>query len=56
MKSRMGFAALIRRLVIEGGPGGFSFNQSLIVDNPLLFHTRLRKMFPLVRKSRACCP
>lgn len=30
-------------------PGGFSFNQYLIVDDqPLLFHTGPRKMFPLV--------
>lgn len=34
---------------IEGEPGGFSFNQYLIVDDyPLLFHTGLRKMFSLV--------
>ena len=32
--------------------GGFSFNQYLIVDDePLLFHTGLRKMFPLVREA-----
>ena len=38
---------------IEGG-GGFSFNQYLIVDDePLLFHTGLRKMFPLVREAVA---
>jgi flavorubredoxin len=37
---------------IAGGPGGFSFNQYLIVDDePLLFHTGLRKMFPLVREA-----
>jgi flavorubredoxin len=30
-------------------PGGFTFNQYLIVDDePLLFHTGLRRMFPLV--------
>ena len=30
-------------------PGGFSFNQYLVVDDqPLLFHTGPRKMFPLV--------
>ena len=35
-------------------PGGFSFNQYLIVDDePLLFHTGLRKMFPLVREAVA---
>lgn len=33
-------------------PGGFSFNQYLIVDDePLLFHTGLRKLFPLVREA-----
>jgi len=32
--------------------GGFSFNQYLIVDEePLLFHTGLRKIFPLVREA-----
>jgi flavorubredoxin len=39
-------------VVIEGGPGGFSFNQYLIVDDePLIFHTGPRKMFPLVREA-----
>ena len=33
-------------------PGGFTFNQFLIVDDePLLFHTGLRQMFPLVREA-----
>jgi flavorubredoxin len=33
-------------------PGGFSFNQYLILDDePLLFHTGPRKMFPLVREA-----
>lgn len=33
-------------------PGGFSFNQYLIMDDqPLLFHTGPRKMFPLVREA-----
>jgi len=33
-------------------PGGFSFNQYLIVDDePLLFHTGLRRMFPQVRQA-----
>ncbi|HEX2531322.1 MAG TPA: MBL fold metallo-hydrolase, partial [Burkholderiaceae bacterium] len=37
-----------------GGPGGFSFNQYLIVDDePLLFHAGLRKMFPLVLEAVA---
>jgi flavorubredoxin len=36
------------------GPGAFSFNQYLIVDDePLLFHTGLRKLFPLVREAVA---
>lgn len=35
-------------------PGGFSFNQYLIVDDaPLLFHTGQRKLFPLVREAVA---
>jgi flavorubredoxin len=39
-------------VIIEGGPGGFSFNQYLIVDSePLIFHTGPRKMFPLVREA-----
>ncbi|MEW6126008.1 MAG: MBL fold metallo-hydrolase [Acidobacteriota bacterium] len=36
------------------GPGGFSFNQYLIVDDePLLFHTGPRKMFSLVQEAVA---
>ena len=39
-------------LRIEAIPGGFSFNQYLIVDEePLLFHTGLRRMFPLVQEA-----
>ena len=39
-------------VMIEAGPGGFSFNQYLIVDDePLIFHTGPRKMFPLVREA-----
>ena len=35
-------------------PGGFSFNQYLIVDDqPLLFHSGPRGMFPLVREAVA---
>jgi flavorubredoxin len=35
-------------------PGGFTFNQFLIVDDaPLLFHTGQRKLFPLVREGVA---
>jgi hypothetical protein len=38
-------------VAIEGA-GGFSFNQDLVVDDePLLFHTGLRKMFPLEREA-----
>ena len=33
-------------------PGGFSFNQYLVVDDePLLFHTGMRRMFPLVSEA-----
>ena len=33
-------------------PGGFTFNQYLVVDEePLLFHTGPRRMFPLVREA-----
>jgi flavorubredoxin len=36
------------------GAGKFSFNQYLIIDDePLLFHTGPRKMFPLVREAVA---
>jgi flavorubredoxin len=36
------------------GAGGFSFNQYLIVDDePLLYHTGLRQLFPLVREAVA---
>jgi hypothetical protein len=39
--------------VPEIGPTGFTFNQFLIDDEqPLLFHTGPRAMFPLVRRSR----
>lgn len=35
----------------EAIPGGFSFNQYLVVDEkPLLFHTGPKKMFPIVRE------
>ena len=35
-----------------GIPGGFSFNQFLIVDDaPLLFHAGMRAIFPLVREA-----
>jgi len=33
-------------------PGGFTFNQFLIIDDqPLLFHTGPRRMFPLVQQA-----
>lgn len=33
-------------------PGGFSFNQYLVVDDePLLMHTGMKKLFPLVRQA-----
>ena len=35
-----------------GPPAGFTFNQFVILgDEPLLFHTGLRNMFPLVRDA-----
>jgi flavorubredoxin len=40
--------------VSEAGPGGFTFNQFLIkADEPLLFHTGPRKLFPLVSAAIA---
>ena len=39
---------------VAGGPGAFSFNQYLLVDEePLLFHTGPRRMFPWVREAVA---
>lgn len=36
------------------GAGGFSFNQYLIADDePLLFHTGLRRLFPQIREAVA---
>lgn len=36
----------------EAMPGGFTFNQFLVVDDaPLLFHTGPRQMFPLVKDA-----
>ena len=33
-------------------PAGLTFNQFLVLgDEPLLFHTGLRRMFPLVREA-----
>jgi flavorubredoxin len=38
--------------VPEVSPAGFTFNQFLVVaDEPLLFHTGPRRMFPLVREA-----
>ncbi len=37
---------------LPDGPGGFNFNQYLIIDEePLLFHTGPRRMFALVREA-----
>ncbi|MGE5171514.1 MAG: hypothetical protein ACM3JC_14225 [Rudaea sp.] len=37
---------------LPDGPGQFSFNQYLVLDEePLLFHTGPRRMFPLVREA-----
>jgi len=39
---------------VDAIPGGFSFNQYLIVDDePLLYHTGMRQLFPLVREAVA---
>ena len=39
---------------LPGVPGGFSFNQYLVVDDqPLLFHTGPRRLFPEVRDAVA---
>jgi flavorubredoxin len=38
----------------DAAPGGFTFNQFLIdADDPLLFHTGPRRMFPLVSEAIA---
>jgi flavorubredoxin len=40
--------------VPDAAPGGFTFNQFLVVaDEPLLFHTGPRRMFPLVSEAIA---
>ncbi len=40
--------------VPEAAPGGFTFNQFLVdADEPLLFHTGPRRMFPLVSQALA---
>ena len=39
-------------VALPGGVGQFNFNQYLIVDDePMLFHTGLRRLFPLVREA-----
>jgi flavorubredoxin len=41
-------------VALPGGAGQFNFNQYLIVDEaPLLFHTGLRRLFPLVSEAVA---
>src|SRR3954466_13244482 len=50
-------AARVYRLspcVPEVAPGGFTFNQYLLDgDEPLIFHTGPRRMFPLVSEAAA---
>ena len=42
----------ISTCVPEVAPGGFTFNQFLVVaDEPLLYHTGMRGLFPLVREA-----
>ncbi|MFN7951361.1 MAG: MBL fold metallo-hydrolase [bacterium] len=42
----------ISTVVPEAAPGGFTFNQFLVdADQPLLFHTGPRRMFPLVSEA-----
>jgi flavorubredoxin len=43
---------------VPGGPGHFSFNQYLILDDaPMLFHTGMRQLFPVVSEAiRAVMP
>ena len=44
----------ISTCVPEAAPDGFTFNQFLVdADEPLLFHTGLRQMFPLVSQAVA---
>jgi len=39
-------------IAVPGGPGEFSFNQYLVVDDePLLFHTGPRRLFPFVEEA-----
>ena len=42
----------ISTFVPEIGPTGFTFNQFLIdAEEPLLYHTGMRQLFPLVREA-----
>jgi flavorubredoxin len=44
----------ISTYVPEGPPGGVTFNQFVVMgDEPLLFHTGMRKMFPAVQDAVA---
>ena len=53
-RSRTGFTGSIHRSSWRESPGGFTFNQYLIVDDdPLIFHTGPRKTFPVVREAVA---
>ena len=49
-----GIYRLSTRVDFPGMPDGFSFNQYLVAGNePLLFHTGLRRLFPAVREAVA---
>lgn len=40
--------------IADAGPGGFTFNQFLVrADEPLLFHTGMKGLFPLVSEAVA---
>ena len=42
----------ISTCIPEVAPGGFTFNQFLLdADEPLLYHTGMRGLFPLVREA-----
>ena len=42
----------ISTCVTEAAPGGFTFNQFLVdADQPLLYHTGMRSLFPAVREA-----
>jgi flavorubredoxin len=44
----------ISSYVPDGPPGGITFNQFVVVgDEPLLFHTGTRRLFPTVREAAA---